>query len=457
MKEKITHNLGLKILSVVIAFLVWLIVVNVSNPEVTDSVNVPLEVLNGDVLANAGLSYKIENNRTSVTVAYTARTQDLSGISKADFRAYVDLADYYPATGTVPVYVEVLNNKEGRLSSVSARPSVLRVETEEIQQKDFDLAAHEVGTPAAGYEVDSIQLSPSMVTVEAPESVIGRISSVGVEINVEGLSSETSGVAAPVFYDANNNQMSLGDQVEINVSEISYTVSFVETKTVQLDFQVSGTPADGYRYTGLEASADTIQIMGPHEVISQIDRITVPGQVLNLDGAEGDQVYTVDVEDYLTDQENVSIPWDSQVTITLRVQQTEHRALEDSTDRIIRVGGQDDFHYTYDRDTIEVVVEGLSEDLEGLDASDLIMEMDVSQMGIGSYAGVLTFDGLDDGVEVTSYSDFHVLVSSREIGPGVSVTEESSQDESTAADESTSQVQESSTEQTESSSETAAP
>lgn len=78
-------------------------------------------------------------------------------------------------------------------------------------------------------------------------------------------------------------------------------------------------------------------------------------------------------------------------------------------------------------------------------------------MGIGSYAGVLTFDGLDDGVEVTSYSDFHVLVSSREIGPGVSVTEESSQDESTAADESTSQVQESSTEQTESSSETAAP
>ena len=457
MKEKITHNLGLKILSVVIAFLVWLIVVNVSNPEVTDSVNVPLEVLNGDVLANAGLSYKIENNRTSVTVAYTARTQDLSGISKADLRAYVDLADYYPATGTVPVYVEVLNNKEGRLSSVSARPSVLRVETEEIQQKDFDLAAHEVGTPAAGYEVDSIQLSPSMVTVEAPESVIGRISSVGVEINVEGLSSETSGVAAPVFYDANNNQMSLGDQVEINVSEISYTVSFVETKTVQLDFQVSGTPADGYRYTGLEASADTIQIMGPHEVISQIDRITVPGQVLNLDGAEGDQVYTVDVEDYLTDQENVSIPWDSQVTITLRVQQTEHRTLEVSTDRIIRVGGQDDFHYTYDRDTIEVVVEGLSEDLEGLDASDLIMEMDVSQMGIGSYAGVLTFDGLDDGVEVTSYSDFHVLVSSREIGPGVSVTEESSQDESTAADESTSQVQESSTEQTESSSETAAP
>ncbi len=457
MKEKITHNLGLKILSVVIAFLVWLIVVNVSNPDVAGTVNVPLEVLNGDVLTGAGLSYKIEGSRSSVTVAYTAKTQDLNSITKADFRAYIDLADYYPATGTVPVYVEVLNNKESRLISVTSRPSVLRVETEEIQKKDFDLAAHEVGTAAPGYELDSITMSPSMVTVEAPESVIGRISSVGIEVDIEGLSAETSGVAVPIFYDANNNEMNLGDQVEINVSEIAYTLTFVEKKTVRLDFQVSGTPAEGYRYTGLEASADSMQIMGPHEAIAQVDVITIPGQVLSLDGASGDQIYTVDVEEYLPDKQTMSIPWDSQVTITLKVQQTERRTLEVSTDRIIREGSLDDYHYTYDQDTIAVVLEGLSEELEGLDAADLIMEMDVSQMGIGSYAGVLTFGGLEDGVEAVSYSDFHVLVSSRELGPGAAMTEESSDAESASSDESMPLVEESSTEQTEGSSEAAAP
>ena len=36
MKEKLTNNLGLKIISVFLAFFVWLAVVNISNPEVSD-------------------------------------------------------------------------------------------------------------------------------------------------------------------------------------------------------------------------------------------------------------------------------------------------------------------------------------------------------------------------------------------------------------------------------------
>ena len=50
MKEKLINNLGLKILSCFLAFFMWLIVVNVSNPEVTGSKEVPLEIVNEQVL-----------------------------------------------------------------------------------------------------------------------------------------------------------------------------------------------------------------------------------------------------------------------------------------------------------------------------------------------------------------------------------------------------------------------
>lgn len=50
MKEKLINNLGLKILSCFLAFFVWLVVVNVSNPEVTGSKEVPLEIVNEQVL-----------------------------------------------------------------------------------------------------------------------------------------------------------------------------------------------------------------------------------------------------------------------------------------------------------------------------------------------------------------------------------------------------------------------
>ena len=54
MKEILTRNLGLKILSVVIAFFVWLAVVNVSDPQVTDRKEIVLDVVNGDVMTKAG-------------------------------------------------------------------------------------------------------------------------------------------------------------------------------------------------------------------------------------------------------------------------------------------------------------------------------------------------------------------------------------------------------------------
>ena len=37
MKEKLTNNLSLKILSLIVAILVWLLVINVDNPIVTRS------------------------------------------------------------------------------------------------------------------------------------------------------------------------------------------------------------------------------------------------------------------------------------------------------------------------------------------------------------------------------------------------------------------------------------
>lgn len=69
MKEKLINNLGLKILSCFLAFFMWLIVVNVSNPEVTGSKEVPLEIVNEQVLTKAGRTYEL-GGKDTVTVYF---------------------------------------------------------------------------------------------------------------------------------------------------------------------------------------------------------------------------------------------------------------------------------------------------------------------------------------------------------------------------------------------------
>ena len=52
-----TNNLVLKISSLAVAFLVWIIVVNVSNPIVTRNISVPLNVVNANIITDAGKTY----------------------------------------------------------------------------------------------------------------------------------------------------------------------------------------------------------------------------------------------------------------------------------------------------------------------------------------------------------------------------------------------------------------
>ena len=64
MKERlISNNLGLKILSLFLAFIIWLVVVNVSNPLVNRRREVTLEIENSEVLTAARRAYEISGKR----------------------------------------------------------------------------------------------------------------------------------------------------------------------------------------------------------------------------------------------------------------------------------------------------------------------------------------------------------------------------------------------------------
>ena len=219
MEKKLSNNLGLKVLSVFLAFFVWLAVMNIANPKVMRSQEVPLEILNGDILESSGKTYEVIGDRDTVTVYYKVTTSDSANIKASDFRAYIDLADVYEPTGAVPVKLEVKNNSN-KLESVVSKPSVIRIETEDLQRKPFNLETKTEGVTEDGYNPGVATVSPTYIYVSGPVSVVGRISSVGIVINVEGANSDLSGTLPVRCFDANNNDLTdqIGDRVTFSRS-----------------------------------------------------------------------------------------------------------------------------------------------------------------------------------------------------------------------------------------------
>lgn len=168
------ENLILKLVSVVLALLLWLIVFNVSNPEQKESRTVELQILNQDTFSAENKTWEVD--RSTVTVSYTVRSNLASSVKASDFKAYIDLSDY-SITGSVPVYVELVNQENASsISDIVARPSVVHVSIEDLQKKKFDLQVHQQGNVAEGYTVSSITVDPTTIYVNGPESSVGRIS-----------------------------------------------------------------------------------------------------------------------------------------------------------------------------------------------------------------------------------------------------------------------------------------
>lgn len=227
------------------------------------------------------------------------RTRDAYRIKASDFRAYVDLAELYSVTGSVEVKVEILSNKE-LISEITTKPGVVRVQTEELQSKPFELQTKITGHAAEGYSDGKVELTPATITVEGPVSQVGMISYMGVELNVDGAASDLTGTAKPRFYDANGNELSdIGDRITVDTEEISYRVAINKVKNLPLDFEVTGTVAPGYQYTGVECSSRDVKVTGLKTNLADVNKITIPASELNINRAASDVVVTVDLRDYL--------------------------------------------------------------------------------------------------------------------------------------------------------------
>ena len=402
-----TNNLVLKISSLAVAFLVWIIVVNVSNPIVTRNISVPLNVVNANIITDAGKTYSLMG-ANSVTVSYEVRSRDQSRISASDFNASIDLGDMYDITGAVPIAVEVVNNKDLIIGAVASKPSIVRVSIEDLQRKEFTLTTKITGTPSDGFSVGEVKLDKTNVVVTGPVSVIGQISQIGVEIDVSGLDSNESGRAELKYFDANGNAFVISDnRVSKSFDNVGYSLVMLNGRTLALNFDVGGTAAQGYKFTGAESTTKSIQVRGQPEVLEGLDSITVPASALSVEGATGDVNITVDIKNFLP--ANVTAVGDTKVNVTLKVEALDKKSLTLTVNDLNIVGAKPGVATNIVPEKITVVVSGLSANLESVTNADLKATLDVSEMNSGSNVGSLKFEPAT-GLSVDSYTPFEVII-----------------------------------------------
>ncbi len=309
--------------------------------------------------------------------------------------------------------------------------------------------------------MNQIVLEPSTITVEGPISEVGLINSVGVEIDVAQSGDDVSGIAEPVFYDANGNVLSSVSRVTMDSSEISYHVSINRIREIPVVFEPMGTAADGYRYTGYEASTDSVQVSGDNETLSSLTQITVQSDALNVDGASTSKSVAINISDYLPEGIVLASQESGVIDVTLNVEALASKTIRLSESEIQLIGTEDTLTYRLHPTYVSVTIQGLVSDVDNVRVEDLGITVDVSGMEEGTYDAELGYLG-SEVYQVTQADTVQVEVSRRAVGPGISAPPEERTTEAEEAEEAAAQPRESSAEgeteeaQTESMAETTA-
>ena len=73
MKLKLTDNLFLKILSVLVAIVLWLMIVNINDAKATQQYMVEVHLLNTEVITENGKVFRVEDGTDMVKLTVRAR------------------------------------------------------------------------------------------------------------------------------------------------------------------------------------------------------------------------------------------------------------------------------------------------------------------------------------------------------------------------------------------------
>ncbi len=327
MKDLLTKNLGLKIVSVLGAFVLWLVVVNVDDPVISKTyTSIPVEVQNEDVLTSQGKCYEIIGD-TAINVVVTAHRSVIDGMSRDYIKATADLRSL-TSLDTVPIEVKSTRYSD-RIESVTTRETSLKLSIENITEAELPVSVGYEGEPAEGYILGGVENALSTVKVSGPESVVSTVRKIMAVADIKGINSDYS-ITEPLFaYDENGERIE-DDRITLSrtVTEIKYIV--YATKTIPISSGYSGNPLPGYGTTGsVITDPASVVIAGRGENFDDMNVIYISPDEVSVEGASGEVNTEVNISGYLpTGVVFASPDFIPEVRVTVEIAQNQHKQID---------------------------------------------------------------------------------------------------------------------------------
>lgn len=419
MKKLLTRNLGLKLASLLLAFVLWFLVAQIYDPKDTVTFNnIQVRLINTELLDEEGKVYEVLDNSNLVRVTVTGPQSIVkSELRRSDIVAEADMSKLTDInTIAINYYCENISNDS---VEIKGNHDSVRLNVEDKTSKWIKLESNTIGDVASGYMIGNVTLDQTNIEVTGPKSAISQVDHAGVDINVTDSTTSLSANVDIKLYDADDNELVL-ESVKKNVDSAYMTVEVLATKEVPVEIEYMGVPEDGYMATGeVESSVPTVRIAGTVSTLVGISAITVPEDRMNITGQSDNLVDIINLKEYLP--ANVRLAdksFDGKITATVYIEPIVSKDLTVAAENISVTGVPDgmEAEITSTAEEYNITVSGLSRDVSILHDSSVtgilnltqwMEDNGVEELTPGTYTIPVTFNLAED---ITVVPDINIHI-----------------------------------------------
>lgn len=388
----LTNNLGLKLLSIIAAVMLWLIIVSIDDPVAyQDFSGIRVTMLNEDTVTDRDKVYRIEDNSDIISIRVQAKRSVLAKLTPEDFTATADMEKNIKFDNLVGIEV-TCNNRNVKSTDITKSRENVVIRIEDASSEQFNVVVNQIGQEGEGYLVGMAVPEQSLLQISGPASVIAEIRRVVVDLNKTGFTTDQIKNCEIKIFDNSDNPIDT-TYLEYNgkTTGMNVHVTMFKKKTVRLHVDYTGTPERGYSFKELTFKPDTIEIAGTTEDIADLREIVIPGEAVNIDGITEDTQINVDVTKYLPENIRLADEKDASVAVQITLEKKQGKTVRIPVSDIDVRNTPQGFNISFgDLDEVEFVIMGTSAQLAELDEDDISVSLDLEDYSkIGSYKKAL--------------------------------------------------------------------
>lgn len=395
-KKKKREEILIRIACLIISFGLWIYIYSVENPIKTNKLsNVPVQILNSDVLANSKLTILPGQNFT-VTLSLEGPASEVYAAKPEQFKVELDLGVYAVKKGENKIPVTILQHPPN--VNVKNEGLMVKVILDDLIEKSVPIKLDaDTSTKTGFYSFDPI-VKPTNALVSGPAQYVDSVKWVlakGSFKNADGDISLTLPLKAvdEAFRDVL--------EVKVNPTNADVVIPVKKAKTVDINVKTKGTLNKGFLLKSIDAIPTKIDIAGDDATVRNISSIDTEPIDLSLINS------SKEVAVKLVVPKNVTLV-NSKDIINVKIN-LETIAQKTISRTIALTNLNEQLKAVLDKDKISIVIQGPESLINDLKEEDLIPTIDLSGQVEGEFNLAPKIKG-KDGITIISFTPEKIKV-----------------------------------------------